>query len=60
MGMEVFLQKEPKIPGTHNIGAALSGPRIVGGKLYGHEAMSEGWHVSCLQNKIAQRFSIFK
>ena len=31
MGMEVFLQKEPKMPGAHKIGAAISGPRITGG-----------------------------
>ena len=33
MGMEVFLQKEPEIPG-----AAISGPRIAGEKFYGHGA----------------------
>ena len=33
MGMEVFQRKEPKISGAHNIGAAISGPRIAGGKI---------------------------
>ena len=33
MGMGVFRQKEQKIPGAHKIGTAISGPRIVGGKL---------------------------
>ena len=28
MGMGVFQQKEPKMPGDHKIGAAISGPRI--------------------------------
>ena len=28
MDMEVFLQKERKIPGAHKIGAPISGPRI--------------------------------
>ena len=28
MGMEVFLQKEPKIPGPRKIGTAMFGPRI--------------------------------
>ena len=32
MGMEVFLQKERKIPGAHKIGAATSGRRIAGNK----------------------------
>ena len=31
MGMGVFQQKEPKMPGAHKIGAAISGPRIAGG-----------------------------
>ena len=30
--LEVFLQKDPKIPGAHKIGAAISGPRIAGRK----------------------------
>ena len=33
MGMEVFLQKEPRIPAVHKIGAAISGPRIAGGEM---------------------------
>ena len=32
MGMGVFQQKEPKMPAAHEIGAAISGPRIAGGK----------------------------
>ena len=28
LDMEVFLQKEGKIPGVHKIGAPISGPRI--------------------------------
>ena len=32
MGMEVFLQKEPKIPGAHKIGTAISGPKVEGGQ----------------------------
>ena len=40
--MEVLLQKEPKIPGTHRITAAISGPRIAV-ENYGHEALS-GYH----------------
>ena len=31
MGMGLFQQKEPKMPGAHKIGAAISGPRIAGG-----------------------------
>ena len=31
MVMRVFQQKEPKMPGAHKIGAAISGPRITGG-----------------------------
>ena len=31
MGMRVFQQKEPKMPGAHKIGAAIFGPRITGG-----------------------------
>ena len=31
MGMGVFQQKEPKMPGAHKIGAAISGPGITGG-----------------------------
>ena len=31
MGMVVFQQKEPKMPGAHKIGAATCGPRIAGG-----------------------------
>ena len=31
MGMGGFQQKEPKMPGAHKIGAAMSGPRITGG-----------------------------
>ena len=37
MGMGVFQQKEPTIPGAQKIGAAISGPRIAGGKFCGHE-----------------------
>ena len=33
MGIGVFQQKEPKNAGAHKIGAAISGPRIAGGKL---------------------------
>ena len=33
MGMGVFQQKEPKMPGARKIGAAISGPRIAGGKI---------------------------
>ena len=34
MGMGVFQQKEPKkLPGAHKIGAAISGPRIMGRKI---------------------------
>ena len=33
MGMVVLQQKEPKIPGAHKISVAISGPRIVGGKI---------------------------
>ena len=29
------------MPGAHKIGAAISGPRIAGGKKYGHEAFSD-------------------
>ena len=29
MGMRVFQQKEPKTPGAHKIGAAISGPRKI-------------------------------
>ena len=43
MGMGVFLQKEPKMPSAHKIGAAISGPRIAGGTNYGREAFSEKW-----------------
>ena len=32
MGMELLLQKEQTIPGAHKIGAAISGPRIAGGR----------------------------
>ena len=31
MGMGVFQQREPKMPGAHKIGAAISAPRIAGG-----------------------------
>ena len=34
MGTEVVLQKETKIPGAHEIGAAISVPRIACGKLW--------------------------
>ena len=33
MNMELLQQQEPKIPGAHKIGAAISGPRIAGGKI---------------------------
>ena len=33
MGMEVSLQKQPKITGAHKIGTAISGPTIEGGKI---------------------------
>ena len=33
MGMGVFQQKEQRIPGAHDIGKAISGPRIAGGKI---------------------------
>ena len=33
MGMRVFQQREPKIPGARNIGAAISGPRIASGNI---------------------------
>ena len=33
MGMEVILQKEPRIAGAHKISAAISDPRIAGGKV---------------------------
>ena len=33
MGVEAFLQKEPKIPGAHKVGAAISGPRIADRKI---------------------------
>ena len=36
MGMEVFLQKEQEMPGTHKIGAAISGPGITD-ENYGHQ-----------------------
>ena len=36
MGMDAFLQKEPKKLGAHQIGAAISSPRIVGEHFYGH------------------------
>ena len=39
--MEVFLQKNQKIRGAREIGAAISGPRIAGKTFYGHEAFSE-------------------
>ena len=32
VGMEVFIQKEPTIPGAYKIGAAISSPRVAGGK----------------------------
>ena len=32
--MEVFLEKDPNILDTHKIGAAISGPRITGEKLW--------------------------
>ena len=41
MGMGVFLQKEPKMPGAHKIGAAISGPRIAGGRITGIRFSSE-------------------
>ena len=41
MGMGVFQQKEPKMPGAHKIGAVISGPRIYGRKFYGHHAFSD-------------------
>ena len=31
--MEVFLQKEQKMPGAHKIDADISGPRIAGRKI---------------------------
>ena len=33
MDMGGFQQKEPKMPGAHKIGTAISGPRIAGGKI---------------------------
>ena len=42
MGMVVFLRKEnASFPGTHKIGAAISGPRVAGKKCYGHGDFSE-------------------
>ena len=41
MGMEVLLQKECNFPGAHQIGAAISGPRVAGKTLHGHEAFSD-------------------
>ena len=43
MGMEVFLQNEHNFPGTHKIGAAISGLRITGKTFYGHEDFSDKW-----------------
>ena len=40
MGMGFSSRKNPKMPGAHEIGAAVSGPRIAGGK-HGREALSE-------------------
>ena len=33
MGIEVFLLRVPRVPGAHKIGAAISGPRLAGGKI---------------------------
>ena len=41
MGMELLLQKEPKVPGAHKIGAAISAPGIAGENFYGHEAFAD-------------------
>ena len=35
IGVGVFQQNEPKMPGAHKIGAAVSGPRITGSKIMG-------------------------
>ena len=42
MGMEVYsCRKNTKIPGAQKIGTTISGPRIAGKEMYGHEAFSE-------------------
>ena len=52
MDMEVFLQKEGKIPGAHKIGAPISSPRIADKTFFGHEDFSDLCSCSCgdLQN----------
>ena len=42
MDMEVFpCRKNAMFSGAHKIGAAISGPRIVGKQFYGHEDFSD-------------------
>ena len=42
---EFSSRKNQKMPGAHKIGGAISGPRIAGGKDYGHEDFSDiHWH----------------
>ena len=41
VGVGVIQQKEPKIPGAHKLGTAISSPSIAGKKNYGHEASSQ-------------------
>ena len=53
MGMEVFsCRKNAKIPGAHKIGAAISGPRIAGNKIYGYEACSDSLVIKLLHATI--------
>ena len=57
-GMGVFQQKEPKIPGAHKIGAAISGPRIAGGNNCGHwDFLDPTWtsFIEKLQNEPLHR-----
>ena len=45
-----FQQKEPKVPGAHKIGAAISGPRIGGGNFMDTTLFLRA---ACLQNEAA-------
>ena len=52
MGMEVFsCRKNAIFPAAHKIGAAISGPRIAGKTLHGHEDFSDQWK-SCFPGDV--------
>ena len=58
MGMGVFQQKEPKMPGALKIGAAISGLRIAGGKITDMRFfLTYNWGIRASTSTVAALFS---